>query len=80
MADGERKLRNRDIQGLKYFRKLQPLLARLHSVGIQRDVAGNRNLHMDQYCTLMLEKIKGTGCVGESRRKVANERVARGKT
>jgi IS4 transposase len=54
MADGQRKLRNQDIQGLKYFRKLRPLLARLHEVGTKRDVAGNRDLHMDQYCTLIL--------------------------
>ena len=54
MADSKRKLRNRDIQGLKYFRVLQPLLERLHDVGTKRDVAGNRELHMDQYCTLIL--------------------------
>ena len=54
MADDKRKLRNQDIQGLKYFRVLQPLLARLHEVGAARDVAGNRELHMDQYCTLIL--------------------------
>src|SRR3990172_2142998 len=54
MADGKRKLCDQDIQGLKYFRKLQPLLARLHEVGAERDVAGNRALHMDQYCTLIL--------------------------
>jgi IS4 transposase len=54
MADDKRKLRNQDIQGLKYFRELQPLLARLHEVGAARDVAGNRELFMDQYCTLIL--------------------------
>ena len=54
MANRKRKLRNRDIQGLKYFRVLQPLLERLHDVGTKRDVAGNRELHMDQYCTLIL--------------------------
>lgn len=54
MADGQRKLRNQDIQGLKYFRKLQPLLARLREVGTERDVAGNRQLTMDQYCSLIL--------------------------
>lgn len=54
MADCKRKLCNQDIQGLKYFRKLQPLLARLHEVGAERDAAGNRALHMDQYCTLIL--------------------------
>jgi Transposase DDE domain len=54
MADGKRKLRNEDIRGLKYFRVLQSLLERLHDVGAQRDAAGNRELHMDQYCTLIL--------------------------
>ena len=28
-----------DIQGLKYFDKLRPLLARLHDVGTERDKA-----------------------------------------
>jgi hypothetical protein len=39
-----------DIQGLKYFDKLAPLLARLHDDGCARDKAGNRKLHFDQYC------------------------------
>jgi hypothetical protein len=43
-----------DIQGLKYFDTLKPLLARLHDVGTERDKAGNRDLHMDEYCTLLL--------------------------
>jgi len=43
-----------DLQGLKYFDKLKPLLARLHEVGTERDSAGNRDLHMDQYCLLGL--------------------------
>jgi IS4 transposase len=54
MADDKRKLLDRDIRGLKYFRELQPLLERLHDVGAQRDVAGNRDLHMDRYCMLIL--------------------------
>lgn len=54
MSSGERQLRDQDIAGLKYFRKLEPLLVRLHEVGAERDVAGNRDLHMDQYCTLIL--------------------------
>ena len=41
-----------DIQGLKYFEKLKPLLARLHDIGTERDKAGNRELHMDEYCIL----------------------------
>lgn len=43
-----------DIQGLKYFDKLKPLLARLHEVGTERDKANNRDLHMDQYGLLVL--------------------------
>lgn len=43
-----------DIQGLKYFDKLAPLLARLHDDGCARDKAGNRELHFDQYCLLIL--------------------------
>ena len=31
-----------------------PLLAPLQDVGCARDKAGNRKLHMDQYCTLIL--------------------------
>jgi len=43
-----------DIQGMKYFDKLAPLLERLHDDGCERDRAGNRNLHFDQYCMLVL--------------------------
>jgi hypothetical protein len=43
-----------DVSGLKYFDKLAPLLARLHDDGCQRDTAGNRTLHYDQYCMLVL--------------------------
>jgi hypothetical protein len=43
-----------DVSGLKYFDKLAPLLARLHEDGCQRDTAGNRTLHYDQYCMLVL--------------------------
>jgi hypothetical protein len=48
------KIRDEDVTGLKYFDKLQPLLKRLHDVGCQRDKAGNRDLHMDEYCLLVL--------------------------
>src|SRR5512145_1264480 len=44
----------KDIQGLKYFDKLLPLLERLHEVGCGRDKAGNRELHFDRYCMLVL--------------------------
>jgi len=48
------KIRSRDVQGLKYFKLLAPLLERLHETGTARDKAGNRQLHMDQYCMLVL--------------------------
>jgi hypothetical protein len=49
-----KKVREEDVTGLKYFDKLRPLLKRLHEVGCQRDKAGNRLLHMDEYCLLVL--------------------------
>jgi hypothetical protein len=52
-ADKE-KIRESDITGLKYFDRLAPLLERLHEEGCERDTAGNRNLHFDQYCMLLL--------------------------
>jgi hypothetical protein len=44
----------KDLQGLKYFRVLKPLLERLHTVGTERDQAGNRQLFFDQYAALVL--------------------------
>ena len=50
----KQKIRSKDITGLKYFDKLAPLLERLHDDGCERDKAGNRDLHFDQYCMLVL--------------------------
>lgn len=47
-------IQEKDITGLKFFDRLAPLLQRLHDDGCQRDKAGNRMLHYDQYCMLML--------------------------
>lgn len=44
----------KNVQGLKYFDRLQPLLASLHDVGTERDRAGNRQLHFDHYASLIL--------------------------
>ena len=44
----------RNLQGLKYFKALGPLLAPLHSDATDRDRAGNRILHYDQYARLLL--------------------------
>ena len=54
MADGEKVIRERDVQGVKYLDRVLPLLKRLHGAGCERDKAGNRDLHMDQYCALIL--------------------------
>lgn len=43
-----------EIRGLKYFKKLLPLFQRLHDVGCERDTAGNRELHFDQYAALVM--------------------------
>jgi hypothetical protein len=42
------------LRGLKYFKRLSPLLDRLHEVGTDRDQAGNRRLFFDQYCKVVL--------------------------
>jgi hypothetical protein len=54
MAAGNAGIGDRDLQGFKHFRSLRKLLFRLHEVGTKRDAAGNRQLHMDQYCVLVL--------------------------
>jgi len=51
---GEQVIRERDVQGVKYLDRVLPLLKRLHLAGCERDKAGNRELHMDQYCALIL--------------------------
>jgi len=50
----EKRLVEKDIVGLKYFDQLLPLFQRLHDDGCQRDKAGNRELHYDQYCLMVL--------------------------
>lgn len=47
-------VKEKDLQGLKYFKVLGPLLDRLHADGTARDKAGNRRLHFDQYASLLL--------------------------
>ena len=44
----------KSVGGLKYFKRLQPLFARLHEVGTDHDHAGNRQLHFDHYASLLL--------------------------
>jgi len=54
MKEKKQKIKQNDLQGFKYFKKLSQMLERLHNAGCQRDKAGNRILHMDQYMTLLL--------------------------
>jgi DDE family transposase len=44
----------RQLRGLKRLKRLLPMLASLRDVGCDRDAAGNRQLHFDQYVTLVL--------------------------
>lgn len=55
MANKRRpEVREKDLQGFKYFDRLLPLLERLHFVGTARDKAGNRELFFDQYVAFLL--------------------------
>jgi hypothetical protein len=44
----------RDLTGFKYLDRLLPMFDRLHDIGCARDKSGNRELHFDQYCLLVL--------------------------
>ena len=56
-------IRARDLQGFKYFKKVNALLERLHGAACQRDRAHNRQLHMDQYMVLLLLYMFNPICV-----------------
>lgn len=47
-------LREKDIVCLGYLKRVFCLLGKLHDVGTQRDTAGNRKLHFDDYTKLVL--------------------------
>jgi Transposase DDE domain len=53
-SERKRRIADRDIHGLKYFTLIDSLLRRLHRCRTERDKAGNRILHYDQYCSLVL--------------------------
>jgi hypothetical protein len=42
------------LQGVKFFERIEPLLARLRPAGCERDRAGNRRLLFDHVCSLIL--------------------------
>jgi hypothetical protein len=47
-------IKDKDLQGLKYFKALGSLLERLHDDATECDRAGNRRLFYDQYAGLLL--------------------------
>jgi hypothetical protein len=47
-------LKEKDIVCLGHLKRAFGLLDRLHLVGTERDKAGNRQLHFDEYCKLVL--------------------------
>jgi hypothetical protein len=54
MVTKSKDIRTSDLKGFKYFKNISKLLQTLHKAGCERDRAGNRILHMDQYICLLL--------------------------
>ena len=54
MGAKRKKIKEKDLQGFKYFKAISKMLKKLHDAGCARDRAGNRKLHMDQYISLVL--------------------------
>jgi hypothetical protein len=54
MGQKRQKIKESELRGFKYFKAISRMLERLHEAGCQRDLAGNRRLHMDQYISLLL--------------------------
>ena len=54
MSAKREKIKEHQLQGFKYFKAISGMLESLHQAGCQRDRAGNRLLHMDQYMSLLL--------------------------
>ena len=54
MSKKRHKIKEHELIGFKYFKAISKILESLRDVGCQRDQAGNRILHMDQYISLLL--------------------------
>ena len=54
MGKKRKDIEDHELKGFKYFKAINKMLESLHDTGCQRDKAGNRNLHMDQYASLIL--------------------------
>ena len=48
------KIKSKDVGSLKYFKKIRRMLRVLHDAACKRDIAGNRELFMDEYMTLLI--------------------------
>ena len=49
-----KKISESDLARLRDLQAIAKMLKPLHEMGTKRDKAGNRDLHMDQYCLLVL--------------------------
>ena len=49
-----RKIKDKDVRSLKYFKKIRKMLRVLRDAACERDSAGNRELFMDEYMTLLI--------------------------
>jgi hypothetical protein len=76
MSAKREKIKERQLQGFKYFKAISGMLEGLHDAGCKRDKAGNRILHMDQYMSLLLlyRKEKGRKEKRKGIYKLFNER------
>jgi hypothetical protein len=54
MSKKKPKIKSHQLEGFKYFKAISSMLESLHDAGCERDIAGNRKLHMDQYVSLIL--------------------------
>jgi hypothetical protein len=52
-----------DIRGFKQLRRVARLLSFLHDNGCERDRAGNRELHFDDYVLLVLLYLFNRNCL-----------------
>jgi hypothetical protein len=77
------------VCGLKYFKRLQPLRARLHDIGTDSDRSGNRCLFFDDYAALILlaffnpslgtlRALQQASCLAKVQKKLGSSRTSLG--
>lgn len=54
MSAKRQEIEENQLQGFKYFKAISRMLQGVHDAACHRDRAGNRELHMDQYMSLLL--------------------------